>query len=310
MQGTVAVTDEGWYSFLQGRPNLTEVNFWRPSAYRAFRAPEFSPFMFKLRSPHNAVCGFAYFARYSRLPVWLAWEVFEQGNGVESLAEMEARLARIRKRFGHKKTKWAGYIGCTLLVQPTFFPREAWVRQPEDWSPRTQADSKYDLAVGEGRRVWEECLAVARELGAQDPTPLGAESPARYGEPVLVRPRLGQGSFRIAVTDAYGRACAATGEHSLPVLDAAHIVPFQKGGSHEVRNGLLLRADLHRLFDKGYFTVTPDLRMKVSSRLKEEFHNGATYYPLDDGFIRLPQDLTAQPNPDFLAWHNQEVFAV
>ena len=55
---------------------------------------------------------------------------------------------------------------------------------------------------------------------------------------------------RFAVTSAYQSACAVTMEHSLPVLDAAHIRPYSDGGEHEVSNGLLLRSDIHRLFDK------------------------------------------------------------
>jgi len=48
--------------------------------------------------------------------------------------------------------------------------------------------------------------------------------------------------------------------------------------SHEVSNGLLLRSDIHRLFDAGYVTVTPDYEFKVSGRLREDFNNGETYY--------------------------------
>jgi putative restriction endonuclease len=70
--GTIAITDEGWYTFLEARPEVTELNFWTPSARRSFRAPQFSPFLFKLRAPHNAICGFAYFAHFSKLPDWLA----------------------------------------------------------------------------------------------------------------------------------------------------------------------------------------------------------------------------------------------
>lgn len=308
MIGTVAVTDEGWYEFLRSRPDLTEINFWRPSARRSFSAPEFSPFLFKLRAPHYAVCGFAYFARYSALPIWLAWETFGPGNGCASRDEMEARLATIRERIRYEGGALAEYIGCTLLVQPVFFPREAWIRQPEDWKVRTQTDKKYDLSVGEGRRVWEECQAIAREL--RTPASLVvAESQARYGEPVLVLPRLGQRTFRIAVTDAYQRACAVTGEHSLPALDAGHIKPFGDGGPHATSNGLLLRADLHRLFDKGYVTVDADMRFVVSKRLRDEFQNGKTYYPFDGQLVRMPGNLRDRPDPELLRWHNEAVFA-
>ena len=67
--GTIVITDEGWYSFLAEREELTELDFWTPSARRSFRAPTFSPFLFKLRAPHKAICGFAYLlsSRRSRI---------------------------------------------------------------------------------------------------------------------------------------------------------------------------------------------------------------------------------------------------
>jgi putative restriction endonuclease len=223
---------------------------------------------------------------------------------------MEARLEAIRERIRFEGGDVAEYIGCTLLVQPTFFPEEMWVRQPEDWKVRTQTDKKYDLSVGEGQRVWQECIDTAAALGARRPEGLRvAEDHPRYGDPVLVTPRLGQRTFRIAVTDAYGRACCATGEHSLPALDAGHIRPYGAGGSHEIRNGLLLRADLHRLFDKGYVTVDENLRFRVSGRLRSEFKNGKTYYPLDGKLLALPSKKEEWPDLDALSWHQKNVFA-
>jgi len=130
----------------------------------------------------------------------------------------------------------------------------------------------------------------------------------RYGEPVLVTPRLGQGIFRIAVTNAYGRACAVTSEHSLPVLEAAHIQPFGEGGAHEVPNGLLLRSDIHKLFDKGYVGVTPDHRFVVSKRLRDDFANGRSYYPLHGRVIRLPERLEERPSTRWLEWHMETTF--
>lgn len=82
------------------------------------------------------------------------------------------------------------------------------------------------------------------------------------------------------VTDIYNRRCAITHERTLPALEAAHIRPYGDGGEHEARNGLLLRRDIHSLFDAGYVTVTPDLRFEVSRRIKEEFDNGRHYYEL------------------------------
>ena len=112
----------------------------------------------------------------------------------------------------------------------------------------------------------------------------------------------------MAVTGAYGNACAVAHEHSLPALEAAHIRPYSEGGKHEVRNGLLLRSDLHRLFDTGYLTVTPSHRLEVSPRLREHFSNGRSYYPLHGSNVELPKRNDDRADPDLLRWHNEHVF--
>jgi len=100
-----------------------------------------------------------------------------------------------------------------------------------------------------------------------------------------------------------------TGEHSLPALEAAHIKLYGDSGPHAVSNGLLLRSDLHRLFDRGYITVTTDFRIKVSPRLKEEYKNGRSYYPFDGHLLdHLPPVPADHPSRDYLIWHNENVF--
>ena len=309
MIGTVAVTDFGWYEFLASRAPA-EVNFWTPSDRRRFSAPEFSPFFFKLKAPHRAIAGFGFFARWSSLPPWLAWDSFGQGNGTESFAELRQRLDTIRARIGYVADGRTANIGCILVVQPVFFPRDAWVQQPRDWRDRTVSTAAYDLDTGEGRRVWDECLersGVAISAPPGVPLVAGPAAP-RYGSPRLVAPRLGQGTFRIGVMDAYGRACAVTGEHSLPALDAVHIRAYTDHGPHEIRNGILLRADLHRLFDTGYLTVSDDLRLNVSARLRADYQNGRTYYPLHGQRLQVPDSTRDAPAEEFLRWHNEHVF--
>jgi putative restriction endonuclease len=131
---------------------------------------------------------------------------------------------------------------------------------------------------------------------------------ARFGAPVLHVPRLGQGIFRVRVLDAYGRACAVTEEHSLPVLDAAHIRSYADGGEHAVSNGLALRSDLHRLFDRGYVTVDETMRFVVGRRLKEEFENGRSYYGLHGKALVLPPDVAMRPSAAVTSWHRERTF--
>jgi putative restriction endonuclease len=204
-------------------------------------------------------------------------------------------------------------VGCLMISQPVFFAEEDWVTEPADFSRNIVRGAGYDVSEGEGRRIWEACLERIRAhrvpLAAEDAAQWAAVEGPRYGAEQVIRPRLGQGTFRVAVTQAYHGACAVSGEHSLPVLDVAHIQGYADGGPHDVRNGLLLRADIHRLFDRGYVTVTPDYRFEVSGRLREEFENGKTYYALHGKVIQLPGRAVDRPDPALLRWHNEQVFS-
>jgi len=304
MRGFVANTDYDWYQFLRSQTGIDEVNFWQPKGGQAFRAIQpGEPFFFKLKSPHYAIAGFGYFARHSILPAWLAWECFEKANGAPDFPTMRERVEKLRKQ--QRNDSIGNYmVGCIMISAPVFFAENEWVRQPSDFERQTVRGAGYDLTVGEGKRIWDECRSRAR----LEPTSTLAVSGPRYGEPTLIRPRMGQGIFRAAVTDAYGRACAVSNEHSLPALEAGHIRPYADGGEHAVSNGMLLRSDIHRLFDKGYVTVTPDYRFRVSERLRLEFSNGRSYFPLNGQAIRVPAAKVDLPDRDALAWHESNLF--
>lgn len=313
MRLLVANTDADWARALSQEPGLDEANFWRPSGRAGFAALSFGePLVFKLKkADRHAVIGFGLFAAFRRLPVAEAWAAFGRGNGAATWDEMWARVSRYAfKRVVPYDARHA--VGCILLASPVFFPREMWVAGPADWADQTVANKRYDTTVGEGRRIWRDCLERAALVAPAlviDPAARGtvAEPAPRYGAETVVRPRLGQGTFRYAVEAAYGQ-CAVTGEHSRPALDAAHIIPFASDGPHEVSNGILLRADVHRLFDAGYVTVTPEYRFRVGDSLREDFSNGRSYYPLDGKRIVVPADPRFQPDRARLERHGAETF--
>ena len=306
MRGFVAPTDHGWYQFLLGRPELGEVNFWRPKPDRFSALSPGEPFFFKLKRDYHAIGGFGIFAGFSQLPVWRAWDVFGQANGTVDEWDLLGRLQRLGRL--DVAAGLDRLIGCIAITQTVFFTPDEWVAAPEDWARSIVRGRAYDLTVQPGRRIWEECLErAAARRGAADWV-LEARRGQRTGAPWLITPRLGQASFRLAVMEAYGRQCAVTTEHSLPVLEAAHIRPWAAGGEHAIPNGLPLRRDLHRLFDLGYVTVRPDLRFAVSRSLRDEFANGRVYYELDGRPIQVPAAAAARPDPDLLAWHEAEVF--
>jgi putative restriction endonuclease len=279
----IAVTDGEWFDMLRQQPNLDEVNFWAPSAanFRALQPGEL--FLFKLHAPRNVIVGGGIFAYANALPCSLAWEAFREANGARSLPEMRARIARYRHADPSDRSDFE--IGCRILTQPFFFDEADWIAIPPSWSPNIVSFKTYTTGDAEGLALWD---AVNDRLNRPKFSGM-AETQARFGELQLIRPRLGQGAFRLLVTDTYNRRCAITQERTLPALEAAHIRPYSDGGEHEARNGLLLRRDIHSLFDAGYVTVTPDLHFEVSRRIKEEFENGRHYYELHGKPIRPPR---------------------
>jgi putative restriction endonuclease len=297
----VAVTDGDWFELLRRLPNLKEVNFWSPSDtnFRALSAGEL--FLFKLHAPVNKIVGGGVFAYSTSLPISLAWDSFGQANGARTKQDVRARIAKYRRvdRAGHDDFP----IGCRILTQPFFFDEYDWLPVPASWSGNIVAFKKYSTADGEGAALWQSVSdRIARA------TPQAMETGERFGAPHLIAPRLGQGAFRAVVIDSYLRRCAVTGEKTLPALEAAHIRPYSDGGPHDPSNGILLRRDLHSLFDSGYVTITPNLDFEVSRRIREEFQNGRHYYALHGQKIAVPDVVYRRPNRDALIWHNENRF--
>jgi putative restriction endonuclease len=86
-------------------------------------------------------------------------------------------------------------------------------------------------------------------------------------------------------------------------------LPYADNGPHEVTNGLLLRSDFHKLFDIGFVTITPDLHVEVSPRIREEWFNGKAYYRLHGKLLaNLPDNPAHRPGASFLRWHNENCF--
>ena len=299
----IGVTDGEWFEFLRER-SPDEVNFWQPSSSRAFRvlAPG-EPFLFKLHSPRNYIAGGGFFVRHSALPCSLAWAAFGEKNGVQDLASFHRRIYKYRRS---RNLDSDPKIGCSILAEPFFWPEDQWISVPENWAPNIVQGKSYDTSEQIGAGLWQEVLSGLTPQRNKEE--IRDEWP-RYGSEYLNRARLGQGAFRVLVTEAYGKRCAITGERTLPVLEASHIQPFASHGPNRVTNGMLLRSDLHILFDRGYVTVMPNRRIEVSPRIREEFENGREYYSYHGKALSvIPGNIEEQPGQEFLRWHNDHVY--
>jgi putative restriction endonuclease len=231
----------------------------------------------------------------------MAWETFGAKNGTATLNDLVSAIARYRT---DEIVTPATFIVCRVLVEPVFLPELLWFDLPESWSANIVSGKKFDGDTAEGRSLWRR-LEEAAGVG---PLSIGVEESERFGQPVLVQPRLGQGAFRVAITELYSRQCALTGGKVLPALDAAHIRPYSEGGVHAKPNGILLRKDIHSVFDAGYATIDPDYRFVVSEKVRDVFNNGNEYRRLHGSRMWLPQNARDQPDREALRWHNDNRF--
>jgi len=298
----ISNTDTRWFDFLHRQSPHQEVNFWQPSAknFKALSPGEF--FVFRLKSPRNVIGGFGVLSSASILPVHIAWDIFREGNGVSSLDEFVGFIQKYRDdhRVGPQTQ-----IGCRVLTQPIFLDEHHWWDLPPSWARNIVGGKTYPTSEPEGFDLW---MKLDDMLAAHQVVPGMSEKAARFGGPQLIKPRLGQGSFRVSVIEAYKYQCALTDGRVLPALEAAHIKPYSDGGKHTRPNGILLRRDIHSVFDSGYAMIDEQYRFVVSERVKTVFKNGNEYRRLHGQRLRLPDNPADHPDREYLRWHAEKRF--
>ena len=300
----VAVTDNEWYWQLRSRPLQNEVNFWQPGGARSFQAlRSHELLLFKPHTPHHSIVGGGFFLHASDLPCSLAWDFFELANGASGLWEMRRRIERFRHLTTDSHRDYE--VGCIVLQRPFFFDEADWIPVPADFSKNVGQGKTYDTSSPAGHALWE---AVRLRLQAAQPGDNGGAQSKMFGEPTIVHPTLGPGSFRLLITDFHGRRCAMTGQTVLPALEAAHIRPVSEGGLNRVDNGLLLRADLRHLFDQGYLSLDAENRILVSSALAADYGESGVYSELAGREIVLPDLPEHRPRRESIDWHRSKVF--
>lgn len=115
--------------------------------------------------------------------------------------------------------------------------------------------------------------------------------------------RTGQADFRQQLLRAYERHCAMSDADADRALDAAHIIPFLGPHSNKTRNGLLLRGDLHTLFDDGLLTVQTGCTFKIEVHATLQ---PTVYGQLHGNPLRLPVRPQDCPDPEALDWHRRK----
>lgn len=117
--------------------------------------------------------------------------------------------------------------------------------------------------------------------------------------------RRGQPDFRARLLHAYGSRCAITGCDVVDALEAAHITPYAEEQGYELTNGILLRGDIHTLFDLFFISIDPNSwTVRIAPSLT------GSYGELDGKFLALPMEGVLQPDRNrcarhFAEWHSR-----
>lgn len=313
----IAVTERKWFEFFSSRADsepVDEVNFWSPNALRPFKTLEpGAPLFFRLGAPVNVIAGYGFEAHFDLLSFDAAWRAFEWNNG------FEARLAFFEWGAKNRHLDLSGVatakLACTIVREATFWPKERWIPWglERGWARTGIQQGKYETDVNRVSHLMSE---VANDrMGVPAPeefAPSFVLLDADEREVVLAkgRRRCGQGTFRSRLLTAYGSRCAITGEHTEPVLDAAHVQPYLGPRSNHLQNGLLLTKEFHALFDEGLVTITPEYTIRVSRSIRDRWNNGHRYYPFDGKRLQiLPGDLSERPCVASLKWHELNRFS-
>lgn len=312
----IAVTDQGWFaslSQLAEGESLDEVNFWMPHARKGFKSIQpGAPIFFRLGAPIHRIAGYGFEGHFALISFEQAWEAFGVKNGFRDRLAFFEWGAQNRRVGLH--AIGGELLSCTLLREAVFWPRERWI----PWGP-DQGWARTGIQQG---RFERDPARVSRLMSEIELDRFGIPAPEEFSsefqlvdaderEIILARSRerRGQGTFRTRLLSAYGSKCAITGEHTEPVLDAAHIQPYLGPRSNHLQNGLVLTKEFHALFDAHLIAVTPDYEVRVSSRIRERWKNGHRYYPYNGRKLAcVPEDAASRPSPAALRWHMEREF--
>lgn len=156
------------------------------------------------------------------------------------------------------------------------------------------------------RRLFEEKIPQIKQPVDSTDFKFQRARKARTRIEAEIAVRQGQGRFRDTLLQAYNHCCAVSDCDFDKALEAAHIVPHEVSVSDHVQNGLLLRADLHSLFDKGLLTCHYNgatLRLRLHPSLLK-----SSYACLEGAKLRLPASAKERPSSDAIKYHNTNVF--
>ena len=269
----IAITDRTWYDYQRSHGFIDEVNFWTPSKNGPNQISPGDYFVFKLKGEGDLIGGFGTFVEYKFQSLEDTWTEFGRKNGCDNKVDF---LNTLRSFDSNNGTD----CGCVVLKDVVYF---------EDPVNRVSVGIKAKPAqLYAYERIapfpFDDYLVSTGNFSL---VPTNAKEKTTQS----VTERKGQGAFHAAVSRAYNGQCCVTGETTPELLQAAHIQDYINKDSNHIQNGLLLRIDIHKLFDSGMLLIDNHYKVHISSQVKS-----AAYTQYDNQSISLPAKQSERPS--------------
>lgn len=283
----ISPTDNNWFYFNKSLSQSNSINFWTPTPWNVRRLKPGDRLYFMLKSPIRLIGGFGIFREYENNTIPTAWNKYGLGNGVNSKSEL---INRLNKYLAKHTSKDAGLksheIGCIVLDECEFWEDDQFIdidSTTHDFKRNIVKIKYYD----EYDNIRSNFKSLVRDSGEFEMVTNEKKQKKRSNQTV----RIGQSEFRTKLIRAYQAKCCVTGDKCEELLEAAHIQPYLNRESNHIQNGLLLRVDFHKLFDKGLFNIDNQYRVRISRLIKSSY-----YQSFDSKMISLPSNENFHPS--------------
>jgi predicted restriction endonuclease len=228
-------------------------------------------------------------------PIMQAWYA-------QSKSSPSSHVPQINRRLQERTSRSSTTVGSEPRFEPSLFDKTTnarWYLTPEG------RDYLHSELIPNFSQQIESEYGASEKLSNQFPNSTENEEDEEYSRETVMRAiqiRRGQPRFRRKLLAAYEGVCAVTSSNATEALEAAHIHAVSEGGSMRVSNGLLLRADIHTLFDLGLITIHPEsLRIELSEILRD-----SDYAFLHQKKLGLPDSSQDYPSAELLIRHYAE----
>ncbi len=280
----ISPTDNNWFSNLKKEKVVDDINFWTPTPWN-LKFNEGDRWYFMLKSPIRKIGGGGYIKEYHNLTVEQAWNKYGIKNGFYSKDDFIRSLGKHKSKNSLNKNELEGstIIGCIILYGAVFLNDDQYI-DLEDYKEISFSPNivKYKKFNDDEDFILEKVLKG--EIYNSDSEFKPVDPHTKKSKVISENSRRdGQSEFKAALVEVYSGKCCITGESTPELLEAAHIQPYLSKKSNHLQNGLLLRTDIHKLFDKNLLYIDQGYRVHISS-----FVNSGYYQELDGKVVSMP----------------------